>query len=560
MATVTQTISQPRHAWWRSFDFNGFVRENITRTWYLTAWLLALAVVTLVLSINQFRAAPFSTTVVLIAWLAGLVSVAVGELRHQHTAASRWLKSGLFSSITNSLITLILVLVILAAARGAWNYAVTNASFDPAVGAPETRTQSGATWGVIPGNSALLMVGQTPRSQLWRVWLSLGLIAVLAAASIFAYGPLRNRMPGLRRVLTALWLLTPLILYLVLRGAQTLGPFFTAERLQKLVIGELIVLAVYGLLYWQRVIAFRWRSFLTWALAWPLLYLAYAAVAQTALLPPVNPDTWGGLLLTIIVAIFAIVVSFPLGVLLALGRRSAVQGIPAWLTWGAAAILTMWGLVNSTPALLEQARSTLEQVIAFWPLLIVLAAYAFQRFFRGNVVAAFSTIFIEIVRGVPLITVLFMAIILFPLFLPQGLEIKNVWRVLAGFTLFSAAYVAENVRGGLQAIPRGQYEAADSLGLNTLQKTRFIILPQALRIVIPPMVGLFIGLFKDTSLVAVVGLFDLLGIASNIAANPNWLGLRRELYIFVAAVFFLGSFAMSSTSRRLEARLGLGER
>jgi general L-amino acid transport system permease protein len=153
-----------------------------------------------------------------------------------------------------------------------------------------------------------------------------------------------------------------------------------------------------------------------------------------------------------------------------------------------------------------------------------------------------------------------MAIILFPIFLPPEVEVLNTWRVLGGFALFSAAYLAENVRGGLQAIPKGQYEAADALGLNTFDKYRLIIMPQALRHVIPAIVGQFIGLFKDTSLVAIVGLFDLLGIANSIASQPQWLGVRREAYLFIAIIYYVGSAAMTAYSRRLELRLGVGER
>ncbi len=569
MATVTQTVSRAAPPLWKSFDFNGFLKEHVTRTWYLTAWLASLSGLTLAFLLGQFRAAPASTSIVVVLWLAGLGVVVAGELRHHHLPLGPWLKSGLFSSITNSLITLILALALLGAARSFWSYAVVNASFDPAVGSPETRPRDGAAWGVIPANFGLLMLGQLPRATVWRVWLSLGLVAALGAGGFFAYGPaLRGRVPGLRRTLTAVWLLTPPLLYLILRGASPAAAFFSGPRLVRLVGGEAVVLAAFAVLSWQNVIRFTRRSLAAWALAWPLLYMGYLGLAQSRVFPAVNPDTWGGLLLTMIVSIFSIVVSFPLGVLLALGRRSTALGMPAWLTWGAAVLLAAWalgllsplGLAGSTPALLHQARNTFERALAFWPLLLLLLAYAFQRYFKGNVVSAFSTVFIECVRGVPLITVLFMMIIMLPLFLPAEVVVKNIWRVLVGFTLFSAAYVAENVRGGLQAIPRGQYEAADALGLNGLQKMRFIILPQALRIVIPPMVGLFIGLFKDTSLVAIVGLFDILGIANNIASNPDWLGLRRELYFFVAAVYFVGSYAMSWTSLRLERRLGVGER
>ncbi|MEZ4729270.1 MAG: amino acid ABC transporter permease [Caldilineaceae bacterium] len=127
-------------------------------------------------------------------------------------------------------------------------------------------------------------------------------------------------------------------------------------------------------------------------------------------------------------------------------------------------------------------------------------------------------------------------------------------------TLFSAAYTAENVRGGLQSIPKGQYEAAHALGLNAFQTTFFIILPQALRAVVPVLVGQFIGLFKDTSLVAIVGLFDLLGIGRSILSNPNWLGTHQQIYLFIGAIYWIFCYAMAYGSRRLERSLGVGER
>jgi ABC-type amino acid transport system permease subunit len=279
------------------------------------------------------------------------------------------------------------------------------------------------------------------------------------------------------------------------------------------------------------------------------------------LLSYVDPSVnWGGFLLTIIITVFALVVSFPLGLVLALGRRSQIHGIPAWLTYGVALIIMAWGLITLTPDGLAAARNTTERILAYWPIAVPILAYFFQRSFNGNVVAAFSTLYIEFIRGIPLIAVLFLTITLFPILLPPGVEILNTWRVLWGFALFSAAYLAENVRGGLQAIPKGQYEAADSLGLNTFDKYRLIILPQAIRIVIPALVGQFISLFKDTTLVAIVGLLDILGVANAISAQPQWLGVRREAYLFLAALYFVGSAIMVAYSRQLERRMGLGER
>jgi general L-amino acid transport system permease protein len=157
------------------------------------------------------------------------------------------------------------------------------------------------------------------------------------------------------------------------------------------------------------------------------------------------------------------------------------------------------------------------------------------------------------VRGVPLITVLFIARLLVPLVDPSLAEFPNVFRAMVGITLFSAAYLAENVRGGLQAVAPGQIEAAKALGLHNYQITLHITLPQALRAVIPALVGQFISLFKDTSLVAIIGLRDLLGIADSTLAQTEFLGLRREVFVFIIVIYFTVSYTMAVISRRIEA-------
>jgi general L-amino acid transport system permease protein len=181
------------------------------------------------------------------------------------------------------------------------------------------------------------------------------------------------------------------------------------------------------------------------------------------------------------------------------------------------------------------------------------------HYLQGNLIKTFSIVYIEVIRGVPLITVLFMANIMLPIFLPKDLDVDNVLRVSIGIIMFSSAYLAENVRGGLQAISRGQYEAAMAVGLSNAQSMRLIILPQALRAVIPAIVGQFISLFKDTSLVAIVGLFDLLRIAQIAITQPDWLGLQRETFAFVALVYWIFAFSMSRASQRLERKLGVGQ-
>jgi len=216
-------------------------------------------------------------------------------------------------------------------------------------------------------------------------------------------------------------------------------------------------------------------------------------------LPPVESTKWSGLPLTLLLSVFGLTAAYPLGVLLALGRQSRMPAIKA-----------------------------------------------------------LSVVYIETIRGVPLISLLFMSSVMFPLFLPEGITINNILRAQVAIILFTAAYIAEVVRGGLQAISRGQYEAAESLGLNYYQKMRLIILPQALKIVIPPSVGILISAFKDTSLVVIIGLFDLLKTTQATLSDPRWMGFSVEAYIFIALIYFTGCFSMSSYSRRLERELYRG--
>ncbi len=168
-------------------------------------------------------------------------------------------------------------------------------------------------------------------------------------------------------------------------------------------------------------------------------------------------------------------------------------------------------------------------------------------------------VYIELIRGVPLISLLFMSSVMLPLFLPEGLTIDKLLRALIAIVLFAAAYVAETVRGGLQAISKGQYEGADSLGLSYWQKTRLIILPQALKIVIAPLVGIFISLFKDTSLVVIIGIFDLTLAAKAALTDPAWQGFSMEAYVFIAAIYFIFCYSMSKYSQALEKRLAVGQ-
>jgi general L-amino acid transport system permease protein len=213
----------------------------------------------------------------------------------------------------------------------------------------------------------------------------------------------------------------------------------------------------------------------------------------------VETNLWGGLFLTLVISLVGIAASLPIGVALALGRRSDMP-----------------------------------------------------------IIKALCVTLIEIVRGVPLITVLFMASVMLPLFFPPGWSVDKLTRALIGVSIFSGAYMAEVIRGGLQAIPKGQYEAAKAMGLNYWQSMGLIILPQALRLVIPGIVNTFIGLLKDTSLVLIMGLYDLLGIARMIVASPEWLGKSIETYIAAGFGFWIFCYAMSQYSQHLERKLQTG--
>lgn len=231
--------------------------------------------------------------------------------------------------------------------------------------------------------------------------------------------------------------------------------------------------------------------------------LAFILLTGQFGLEPVETPLWGGLLVTLVVAIVGIVVSFPLGILLALGRRSEMP-----------------------------------------------------------IVKMFSVIFIEFWRGVPLITVLFMSSVMLPLFLPDGVSFDKLLRALIGVALFSSAYMAEVIRGGLQAIPKGQYEAANAMALTFWQGTRLVIMPQALKLVIPGIVNTFIGLFKDTSLVLIIGLFDLLGIVQQNMNDQNWISPATPAtgFVFAAFIFFIFCFSMSRYSAYMERRLDTGHK
>lgn len=379
----------------------------------------------------------------------------------------RWMRKNLFGSWFDAILTIVGALIIYWAVKGFLTWALTVAE-----------------WEVVSANMRLIMIGQYPLQQAWRLWLALGFLMFLAGNSLAIWAR--------KSYFATIFLLaSPALLALL--------PFGDEPR------KWLVTLTVVGIIGWgigrSKPDALGKTVIVGWVISLPLfILLTRGFTPQDGMMPIIGTNLWGGLLLTFLLTVVGIIFSFPLGVLLALGRRSELP-----------------------------------------------------------VIRLASILYIELVRGVPLITILFVSQLILPLFLPANMTIDRILRAMVGITLFSAAYLAENVRGGLQAIPRGQFEAAHALGLSGVQTMVFIILPQALRLIIPILVGQFIAVFKDTALVAIVGLLDLVGIAKTVLAQPNFLGLQREVYVFISLIYWVLSYGMSYLSQQLEVKLGVGK-
>lgn len=379
-----------------------------------------------------------------------------------------WLRKNLFSPWYNALLTL----------SGVW---LLYALLTPAL----AWARSEARWGVIEANLTLFMLGQYPREEMWRVWLVIDLLAALIGLS---WGVWKNAARGFAFIALG-------------AGAAfaVVSLFFQWDVWTRWLVADLILLTFY--LIGTRLPRGASFAALGWLLYFPAVFLLVAGSSRLSALPPVKPDLWGGLLLTLLLTIVGNIGSLPLGILLALGRRSKLP-----------------------------------------------------------LIKYFSIGYIELIRGVPLVTILYMADILLPLFLAVDVRPDRVVRAMVGLILFEAAYQAENVRGGLQSINRGQYEAASALGLSGTLTTLLIILPQALRAVVPALFNSFISLFKDTSLVAIIGLFDLLRVGRTILAQTEWLGTHREVFLFAFFVYWGFNLAFTYGSRRIEDALGVGKR
>jgi len=381
----------------------------------------------------------------------------------------RWLKKNLFSTWYNTLLTVLAAVFVFFTLKGV----VTWVFFT-------------ANWAPVTNSIKLFAVGQFPPDQLWRVGTILFLVSFLFGLSWCVWGGTVRTFALTLALVFGVLALLPISMELTLRLGFLANPVLTF-------IGYQVGRTPIGKSLWV---------VLGWLLSFVLTVFLLTGIEGVNWLPRVDTGLWGGLLLTFLLALVGIVASFPIGVLLALGRQSSLP-----------------------------------------------------------VLKAFCVLFIEVVRGVPLVTILFMASIILPLFLPEGVRIDRVLRAMMGMTLFAAAYMAENVRGGLQAIPRGQVEAAKAVGLNNLQIMGLIVLPQALRLVIPAIVGQFIALFMDTTLAIIVGLLELLAVGRAVLEiNVEWKLLNMEVYLFIAAIFWVFNYAMSYASRRLEVALGVGER
>jgi len=315
-----------------------------------------------------------------------------------------------------------------------------------------------ADWTPITQSPLLYVIGQYPRDQMIRVGIGFSLVLFLLGASWGKWG-------GLLRSISLAGIVLLLIVTLLPINHRELTPAM------RIYTGLSAVLVFAGYLLGRLKAVRPMYIIIAWLISPVIIILLFAGINNSDILRQVATTSWGGLMVTFLLAVGGILLSFPIGVLLALGRRSSLP-----------------------------------------------------------VVKVFSILFIETIRGVPLITILFMFSLILVLFLPQEARLDRLLRALMAVTVFSSAYTAENVRGGLQSIPPGQIEAAKALGMTPLQTMVLIVLPQAIRAVIPAIVGQFISLFKDTTLVVIVGINDLLGIGKSIInSSPEFVQLQTEV-------------------------------
>lgn len=425
-----------------------------------------------------------------------------------------WIRTNLFSGPLNTVLTLLCIYLVIDTVPdlirfyfidAVWSGANRDACLAEKAGRPV-----GACWAYVADRFQYFIYGSYPISQRWRVNIVFAMFALGVAWLLW------TRAPKKKLGIFFFFVLLPISAYVLLLGGAGAERFLGiclalslaiaalyvvlsfVPQLARFSVGEAGLVVVQQLPPWKRF--FGPKQIVLFALAtFGLLGLLASKIG----LPRVDTGLWGGMTVTFLIAAVGIVFSLPFGVLLALGRRSKLP-----------------------------------------------------------IIQLISVIFIEFVRGVPLITVLFMANTMLPLFVPQEYSPDRLLRPLVGVALFAAAYMAEVVRGGLQAMPKGQYEGAMSLGLGYWSMMRLIILPQALRIVIPGIVNTFIGLFKDTTLVTIVGIFDFLRTIEATLVDPTWATptTRATGYAFAAIFYFLCCWGMSRYSIAVEKRLAAGQK
>ncbi|MCT8265717.1 amino acid ABC transporter permease [Afifella sp. JA880] len=434
---------------------------------------------------------------------------------HRESGPIGWLRKNLFSSWSNALLTLIALYVIwivvpplvdFALVQAVWSGESRDVCTTINQGGIQPNGWFGACWPYVKDYFAQFIYGRYPVEERWRVNIVFALFIIGVVPLLIPAAPFKSMN------LIYMAIVFPVAALLLLTGGhmefasmigigRELAPL--GSGLDFWIEYALLTLVVVGIAYaWARGTGAPAGGLLKLVLTVMLALAAIIFVLSLDLgLEFVPTSIWGGLLVTLVIAITGIAASLPLGVVLALGRRSDMP-----------------------------------------------------------IVRFVCVVFIEFWRGVPLITVLFMSSVMLPLFLPEGVSFDKLLRALIGVALFSAAYMAEVIRGGLQAIPKGQYEGADAVGLAYWQKMRLIILPQALTLVIPGIVNTFIGLFKDTTLVLIIGLFDFLGQIQSSFTDPSWSTpvQATTAYFFAACVYWIFCFSMSRYSIFTENRLRTG--
>jgi general L-amino acid transport system permease protein len=413
-----------------------------------------------------------------------------------------WMHKHLFSSVLNSILTIVTLYIVFITVRDLWTWGIADAvwiadsrreCFDINIG--------GACWAGVIAWFDNIIYGRYPREELWRLNLGLVVLAIWMAplwlprvkakiliglTVVFLYPFLAGYLfAGGDKGIFMQIMVTAAIVCLTCNTVHSIIGVSGGVGLREFLIQQFgiknasekkqrnILLSILGISF---MAVFAWQK------SWNLVGVPWTQ--------------WGGLFLTLLIAGVGIASALPGGIILALGRRS-----------------------------------------------------------RLPVVRVLSTAFIELFRSVPLITVLFMATAMFPLFMPEGIVLNKLVQVMIAVCLFNACYMAETVRGGLQTIPKGQFEGAHTIGLGYWRTMGLIVMPQALKHMIPNIVGNFIGLLKDTTLVSIIGLFDILGMMRAVSVDITWRGLHNEPLIFGATIFFLICFVMSKYSRRLEQKL-----